>query len=67
VSATFTSSLRTWFSKLYGQNYDTNGLMKIIIDRKTHANLSNLHHEFIQLKGKFYYIIMKLKSFYINF
>ena len=47
VSATFTSPL----SKLFDENFGRNSVsLKKIIEKNTHMNLSNLHHEFIHIK-----------------
>lgn len=47
VSATFTTPLSKLFDDSFGKN---SLLLKKLIEKKTHMNLSNLHHEFIHIK-----------------
>lgn len=47
VSATFTTPLEKMFNESFGKNSES---LKKIIEKNTHLNLSNLHHEFIHIK-----------------
>lgn len=47
VSATFTTPLEKMFNETFGKNSES---LKKIIEKNTHLNLSNLHHEFIHIK-----------------
>ena len=47
VSATYTSALSNFFDKVYGRE---SNLLKKLIEKNTHMNLSNLEHEFIHVR-----------------
>lgn len=47
VSATFTTPLGKVFDQNFGKNSD---VLKKIVEKKTHMNLSNLHHEFVHVR-----------------